>query len=105
MNPYLNFHRPSGFATMVEDLKKPGRMKPVYNTYLTPFEKLKTIGNVETYMKTPHTIILLEQFSKQMSDNEAATNMQKAKIELFKTIRMEDDKIRVALDPRVMKKA
>lgn len=105
MNPYLNFHRPSGFATMVPDLKKPGRIKPVYNTYLTPFEKLKTIPNWQTYLKTPETVLLLEQFAKQMSDNEAAEEMQKAKKELFKTIRTEDENLRLAMDPRHTKKA
>ena len=104
MNPYLNFHRPSGFATMVPDPKKPGRLKPVYDTYLTPFEKLKMIPNVERYLKTPQTMSLLEQFAKQMSDNEAAEGMQKAKKELFKTIRIEDDRLQTALDPRFMKK-
>lgn len=104
MNPYLNFHRPSGFATMVPDKKKPGRMKPVYNTYLTPFEKLKTIPNWQTYLKTPETALLLEQFAKQMSDNEAAEEMQKAKKELFKTIRTEDENLRIAMDPRHVKK-
>ena len=104
LNPYLNFHRPSGFATMVPDKKKPGRMKPVYNTYLTPFEKLKTIPNWQTYLKTPETALLLEQFSKQMSDNEAAEEMQKAKKELFKIIRIEDENLRIAMDPRHAKK-
>lgn len=105
MNPYLNFHRPSGFAAMIPDKKKPGRMKPVYNTYLTPFEKLKTILNWQTYLKTPETALLLEQFAKQMSDNEAAEEMQKAKKELFKIIRTEDENLRIAMDPRHAKKA
>ena len=75
-------------------------MKPVYNTYLTPFEKLKTIPNWQAYLKTPETALLLEQFSKQMSDNEAAEEMQKAKKELFKIIRIEDENLRIAMDPR-----
>ena len=103
MNPYLNFHRPSGFATMVADKKKPGRMRPVYKTYLTPFEKLKTIKNLTEYLKTPETLLLLEQHSKQKSDNEMATEMQKAKMELFKTIRIEEEQLRRALDPRFLR--
>lgn len=100
MNPYLNFHRPSGFATMVEDKKKPGRMRPVYQIYLTPLEKLKTIKNVTTFLKTPETMLLLEHYAKQKSDNEAAREMQAAKYELFKTIRLEEEQLKRALDPR-----
>lgn len=104
MNSYLNFHRPSGFATMVEDPKKPGRMKPKYNTYLTPFEKLKTIENYTGFLKTSDTLLLLEQTAKQMSDNEAATGMQKAKQALLGDIRTEEDALRLLLDPRFMKR-
>jgi hypothetical protein len=107
MNPYLNFHRPSGFATMVEDRKKPGRMRPVYKTYLTPFEKLKTIENLTEYLKKPRdqTLMLLEHYAKQKSDNEAATEMQKAKMELFQTIHLEEERFRRALDPRFLRLA
>ena len=88
MNPYLNFHRPCGYATDVADSKKPGKIKKVYDTYLTPFEKLKTIANVEQYLKPTVTITLLGQFAKQMSDTEAARGMQKAKLELFRSFRV-----------------
>ena len=104
MNPYINFHRPSGYATMVEDLKKPGRMKPVYSTYLIPFEKLKTIENYMNYLKTSDTHLLLEQTAKQISDNEAAKGMQKAKQELLTSIRMAEEDSRMAMDPRFFKK-
>ncbi|OGH81269.1 MAG: hypothetical protein A3I29_02605 [Candidatus Magasanikbacteria bacterium RIFCSPLOWO2_02_FULL_44_11] len=100
MNPYLNFHRPSGFATMVEDKKKPGRMRPVYKTYLTPLEKLKTVENLTNYLKTPQTLMLMEHLAKQKSDNEAATEMQTAKRELFHAIRLREEQLRQALDPR-----
>lgn len=105
MNPYLNFHRPSGFATMVEDKKKPGRMRPAYKTYLTPFEKMKTIENLTGYLKQPRdqTLMLLEHYAKQKSDNEAATEMQEAKRELFKIIHLEEEKLRRALDPRFLR--
>lgn len=104
LNPYLNFHRPSGYATMVEDVKKPGRMKPVYTTYLTPFEKLETIEYFRNYLKTPVTHLLLEQTAKQMSDNEAATGMQKAKQELLVNIRMVEEDLRMVMDPRFFRK-
>ena len=87
MNPYLNFHRPSGFATKVFDSKKPGKYKNVYKTYLTPFEKLQSLKQPEQYLKPNLTMNLLKQFASQLSDTEAAEAMQKAKRELFKTIR------------------
>lgn len=88
MNPYLNFHRPSGFATRVFDPKKPGKYKNVYKTYLTPFEKLQSLPHPEQYLKPGMSMALLEQFTKQMSDTEAAEQMQKAKRELFKLFRV-----------------
>ena len=92
MNPYLNFHRPCGFATKVFDPKKPGKYKNVYKTYLTPFEKLQSLEQPEQYLKPGLTMALLEQFSKQLSDTEAAEAMQKAKRELFKSFRVSEDK-------------
>jgi len=38
-NIYLNYHRPCGFATVTEDEK--GRRKREYNTYRTPYARLK----------------------------------------------------------------
>jgi len=90
MNPYLNFHRPSGFATRVDDPKKPGKYKNVYKTYLTPFEKLQSLEQPEQYLKPCQTMALLEQFAKQLSDTEAAERMQKAKHELFKSFRVSE---------------
>lgn len=87
LNPYLNFHRPSGFPTQVRDPKKPGKIKMSYKTYLTPFEKLQTIPKLSEYLKPEITLALLTQFARQLSDTEAAEGMQKAKKELFKSFR------------------
>lgn len=86
-NPYLNFHRPSGYPTRVPDPKKKGKYKNTYRTYLTPFEKLQSLEHPEQYLRPNLTMNLLKQFAGQISDNEAAEVMQKAKRELFKTIR------------------
>lgn len=91
LNPYLNFHRPSGFATKVFDPKKPGKCKNVYKIYLTPFEKLQSIEQPEQYLKPRITMALLAQFAKQLSDTEAAEQMQKAKQELFKSFRVSEE--------------
>jgi transposase InsO family protein len=86
MNPYLNFHRPCGFSTDTVD--KRGKIKKKYDVYMTPFEKLKTIPNVEKYLKDGVTIEKLEQFALRESDTECAEKMQKAKKKLFETIRI-----------------
>lgn len=85
LNPYLNFHRPCGFATDTVD--KRGKVKKKYDTYMTPFEKLKTILNVESYLKEGVTIAALEVIARTESDTECAEKMQKAKKKLFETIR------------------
>ncbi len=87
LNPYINFHRPSGFPTPVPDLKKPGKIKMTYKTYLTPWQKLQTIPEFIEYLKLGMTATLLTQFAKQLSDTEAAEGMQKAKYQLFKSFR------------------
>ena len=86
-NPYLNFHRPSGYPARVPDPEKKGKYKNVYQTYLTPFEKLQSLKNPKQYLRTNMTMSLLKQFASQISDTEAAEAMQQAKRELFKTIR------------------
>lgn len=87
MNPYINYHRPSGYPTRVPDEKKKGKYKNVYKTYMTPCEKLLSLDRPEQYLKPGLTIGLLKQFASQMSDTEAAEAMQKAKRELFKQMK------------------
>jgi len=83
LNPYLNFHRPCGFVNL-EILAKENRT--VYDSYLTPFEKLQTIPNVELYLKEGVTIESLKEIEMQHSDNEFAVIMQKEKRKLYKLI-------------------
>ena len=85
-NPYLNYHRPCGFATIVEDKKKEGKFKKKYNTYMTPYQRLKSLKDAKTYLKVGITFDDLEKIANQKSDNEWAALMQKEKQELFKKI-------------------
>ena len=80
-NPYLNYHRPCGFAT--EKISEKGKVKKVYDVYLTPYEALKTHLNASKFMKDDITFEQLDKISKEKSDNECAALMQKAKAELF----------------------
>jgi len=83
--PYLNFHRPCGFATLKIDRR--GKEKKKYDTYLTPFEKLREIPEVEVFLKEGVAIASLTKEERRMSGNESAAHLQKAKELLFKTFR------------------
>lgn len=84
MDDYLNFHRPCGFATSYIDER--GKEKKKYDTYLTPFEKLKTIAEVEQHLKPGVSIAGLEAIARKESDNTCAEKLQNAKRTLLETI-------------------
>jgi len=84
MDEYLNFHRPCGFATSYIDER--GKEKKKYDTYLTPFEKLKTTLQVEKYLKPDVPIAGLEAVARKESDNTCAERLQNAKRTLLETI-------------------
>lgn len=84
-NPYLNFHRPSGFATTKTNAK--GKQKKVYDTYLTPYEKFMSLDCPEQYLKSQLTLVILAAIATVKTDNQAAEDMQHAKTALFKTFR------------------
>ena len=83
LNPYLNYHRPCGFAT-IQDLPK-GKQKRRYpvEDYRTPYEKLVSLPKWEQYLKPGITAPMLQRQAMRMSDTEAAQQMQKAKLALL----------------------
>jgi hypothetical protein len=84
VNPYLNYHRPSGFSTLKIDCR--GKQKKKYDIYLTPFEKLKSLQNAEQYLKEGFSFDVLDTVAYSESDNAFAQRMKKAKQELFKKL-------------------
>jgi len=84
LNPYVNFHRPCFFP--VEELDHKGKIKKKYpyERINTPFEKLRSIPGVESYLRTGVTLEKLESYANQMSDNYFAERMVKARSNLFK---------------------
>jgi hypothetical protein len=82
-NPYLNFHRPCGFATV--ELLKRGKKKRTYKAedYRTPYEKLVSLPGWEQSLKPGLTVEFLHGQAQKMSDTEAAQRMQKAKQSLL----------------------
>lgn len=84
-NPYVNFHRPSGYATTVVDAK--GKEKKIYHVYETPYAYLKTIPYAASYLKESVTLTELDRIAHSTDDLTCAMMMQKAKRELFKSFR------------------
>lgn len=86
-NVYLNYHRPCGFATIITDKK--GKERKIYRqeNYQTPYEKLKSLKNAKGYLKENISFEQLDKIAYEMSDNDFAERMQKAKEELFKNFK------------------
>jgi transposase InsO family protein len=84
LNPYINFHRPCFFP--VEDIDRKGRIKKKYpyDKINTPFEKLKSILDVEQYLRSGVTLEKMQQYADQMSDNNFAQRMVIARSNLLK---------------------
>jgi len=82
-NPYLNYHRPCGFAAVVTDRRGKHKRRYRANDYRTPYEKLISLKKWQQYLKPGIPADLLARQSKQRSDTEAALRMQKAKLELL----------------------
>lgn len=84
-NTYVNYHRPSGYATQKVDRR--GKITRVYDTWETPYEHFRGLPEAESFLKPGITLDDLEHIASKMSDLVCATMMQKAKLELFKTFR------------------
>jgi transposase InsO family protein len=84
-NPYLNYHRPSGFASVVRDRK--GKERKRYDTYLTPFEKFRSLKERAQYLKAGVSWEALLSLAAERSDTEHALRMQEKKSALFQSFR------------------
>jgi len=82
-NPYLNYHRPCGFATV--QITARGQRKRRYrpDDYRTPYEKLLSLPHWEQFLKPAVTAALLAAHATRRSDTEAARQMQLAKATLL----------------------
>lgn len=85
-NEYLNFHRPCAFATEIADKK--GKIKKVYKQedYMTPYEKLKSLSNYESYLGEGITVEILDRIAKRKTDNGIAKEVQDGRYKLFNKI-------------------
>jgi transposase InsO family protein len=78
LNPYLNFHRPCGFASLVNG--KRGRIKRVYrhDGYLTPYEKLRSLPQWGKTLKPGINAVALDRLASLQTDLAAAQDMHRA---------------------------
>ena len=86
LNPYLNFHRPCYFA--VDKIDTKGKIRKTYphDQIMTPWERLKSLPDYQTYLKLGITSQTLEHDASAMSDNEAAKQVQQTRKLLFQSI-------------------
>jgi len=86
LNPYLNFHRPCFFPETRTDSQGKQRKVYRYEKMMTPYDKLKSLPGAQGYLKPGIGFAILDQLAHQISDNQAADRLQKARQKLFKTI-------------------
>ena len=88
-NPYLNYHRPCGFATVTVDAR--GKRKRVYKAqhYATPYEKFKSLHDAGGYLKPGLDFAQLDRLALALSDTECAQKMHRAKIALLRKVKLE----------------
>ena len=88
-NPYLNYHRPCGFATVVADAR--GKRKRIYKAgeYMTPYEKLKSLPEAEELLKAGLCFLQLDRFAHSRSDTQWAQEMKAVKERLLRECKIE----------------
>src|SRR6266436_6248767 len=89
LNPYLNFHRPCGFATVSFDARGKRQRQYTLNDYATPYQKLKSLPQPADYLKEGIRLESLERLAKTMSDTEFAGKMSSAKAKLLRVSKIE----------------
>lgn len=83
LNPYLNFHRPCGFAQVqVNERGKRRRFYPA-GDYRTPYEKLMSLPDWQQYLKPGISPESLARQAAARSDTEAAIELQQARQKLY----------------------
>ena len=85
-NPYINFHRPCFFPVSVIDPKGKIRKTYPYEMVRTPYERLKSLPQAESYLRPGVTLEKLVTIANQMSDNQFAERIVNARSNLFQQI-------------------
>ncbi len=86
LNPYINYHRPCFFPKTITDSKGKQRKIYRYKDMMTPYDKLKSLTNAGQYLKPEVSFEILDEYALKISDNKAASELQKARKKLFSLI-------------------
>jgi hypothetical protein len=83
LNPYLNFHRPCGFAEVKVNSRGKWRRRYPVDQYRTPYEKLQMLPEWTKCLKQGTTAERMAQQATAMTDTESAARMQQARNQLL----------------------
>ena len=86
LTPHINYHRPCFFPEVITDKKGKQRKKYPYKNMMTPYDKLKSLTNAESYLKDGVSFNEMDKKAYAITDNQSADRLQKARRLLFKTI-------------------
>lgn len=86
LNPYVNYHRPCLYPTIIIDAKGKQKKKYEYKNMMTPYDKFKSLPHAEQYLKDGLTFKNLDDIARTMTDNESADFLQQQRSLLFKHI-------------------
>jgi transposase InsO family protein len=89
LNPYLNYHRPCGFATVSLDARGKRQRRYKAADYATPYEKLKSLPEAAKCLKAGISFEQRDVFAAAMSDTECARKMTTAKATLLRRCKSE----------------
>src|SRR5580658_1650745 len=88
-NPYLNYHRPCGYATVTVDGRGKRRRRYPVEDYTTPYEKFRSLPQASQYLKPGITFQQMDAWADAMSDTECAEQMNAAKAKLLRRCKSE----------------
>lgn len=88
-NPYLNYHRPCGFATVEVDERGKRKRRYPAAQYRTPYEKLRSLPQAEQYLKPGLSFETLDSIAVARSDTAWAERMRQAKEKLLRECKIE----------------
>ena len=86
LNPYINYHRPCFFPETVTDPRGKQIKRYPYEKMMTPYDKLKSLPDPQTFLKPLVSFDQLDQIASEISDNQSAKRMNNARINLFNNI-------------------
>lgn len=84
LNPYIFFHRQCAYADDV--INEKGKIKKLYNRYMTPCQSLLSIKNVHLYLREGATVELLKEEQIKMTHLAAAKELREKRNQLFAKI-------------------